>query len=233
MKIAIFGDSWAWSCFEKLPNFQEKSTDLKFQQMFNDCGITADNYAISGGSNLDTLKQIRRYSKEYDTLIVFQTDPIRQWFVKDNKPYLHLKKHLELPDANNFKELCERILQNFYQELERLTNEHKILLIGGCTKLSFDHIPERFITLSQSWTELVTPEFTDCYYYWTEPTLALYEYARKKLNWNSTLSDFFEFENEIKNKNFIWQNSDNFSWCHAAKPAYITMFQKIKELLKQ
>ena len=201
--------------------------------MFKDYGLIANSYAIPGGSNLDTLNQIQKYSKEYDTLIVFQTDPIRQWFDNDDRLHLNLKNNLELPEANNFKELCERVLQNFYHQLEKLTSEHKILLIGGCAKLSFDHVPKRFITLSQSWTELVTPGFTDNYYYWMGPTLALYEHARKKLNWNSALSDFFEFEKEIKNKNFIWQNSDNFSWCHAAEPAYVAMFEKIKELLEK
>ena len=230
MKIAIFGDSWAYGCFKKLPNFKEQLVDLTFQKMFRDHNIIADNYAICGGTNLDTLEQIRAHGKNYDMLIVFQTDPIRQC-VTGADDRLTISPSIQLPESKTFEELCEKLLQDFYQELDKISIGCDVILIGGCAKLSFNHIPKKFITLSQSWTELLTPEFTDCYYYWIEPTLCLYENARKKFNWKSSLSDFFEFEKQIMNKNYIWQTSDNFSWCHAAKPAYEIMFTKINQLI--
>ena len=230
MKIAIFGDSWAYGCFEKLPNMKEQLVDLNFQKMFSNHNIVADNYAIQGGTNLDTIKQIQTCNKDYDILIVFQTDPIRQC-ISDVDGHFTVNTDIQLPESKTFEDLCESLLQEFYQELDKIADERRVLLIGGCTKLSFDHIPKRFITMPQSWTELVTPGFTDCYFYWTEPTLCLYENARKKFNWESSLADFFKFEQQIMSKNHVWQTSDNFSWCHAARPAYKIMFEKINQLI--
>ena len=134
-----------------------------------------------------------------------------------------------IPHATNFEELCTLSLSDFYLGIKEINKP--VLLIGGCTKLCFEYVPESFITLSQSWSEMVAPGFKDNYYYWVEPTLCLYEHARKKFNWSSTRADFFEFEKQILDKNHLWQTSDYFSWCHAADPAYKIMFEKIKEVL--
>ena len=77
-KVAIFGDSWAYGSWMAAPNLEEELSGLTFQQLFSDVGIAADNFAIRGGSNLDTIKQIKKLTLDYDLLIVFQTDPIRQ-----------------------------------------------------------------------------------------------------------------------------------------------------------
>jgi len=226
-KVAIFGDSWAYSSFKKMPNMQEDEDVLTFQILFDDVGITADNYAIPGGSNLDTLQQLKKYKDNYDIHIVFQTDPVRQNFVKDKSRYI--LDRVELPKATNLDNLCEIQLGNFYQKLNNL--DVSVLLIGGCTKLCFERVPKQIKTLPESWTELMVPEFNDHYYYWVDDTIKLFNKANIENKWKLSLSDFFVYEKKILEKNHIWQTSTDFSWCHAAIPAYIKMFNKIMEVI--
>jgi len=227
MNIGIFGDSWALSSFKKLPNFQEEYDSVTFQKLFDPKDFHVVNHAKAGGTNLDTLKLIQE-NYNYDLLVVFQTDPVRQCLIKNK---LEPDPSISLPVSNNLEELCELLLKDFYLELKKIPGQ--MLLIGGCTKLCFKHVPAGIKTLEESWSELMTPGFNDNYFYWTEPTLGLYNYARNKFGWSCTLADFFEFEKQILAKNHIWQTSDNFSWCHAAEPAYKKMFEKILEKVNE
>lgn len=222
MNVGIFGDSWAFGSFKKLPEFQEELDGITFQELFKTTNINVVNHAKAGGTNLDTLARLKEYNN-YDLNIVFQSDPIRQCLDKNLKPL----PDLDLPLSKDFEDLCERLLENFYLELKKSSNN--TLLIGGSTRLCHKHVPDSIRTFSQSWSELMSPGFHDNYFYWVEPTLSLFNYARKKFNWNCELSDFFEFEKQILAKNHLWQTSDDFSWCHAAESAYKKMFEKILE----
>jgi hypothetical protein len=224
-KVAVFGDSWAYSSWKKLPEFKEELSEVNFQKLFVEKNIVANNLAITGGTNLDTIEQMKRFGSGYDLLIVFQTDPIRQFFVQSSDTKLTINPNVELPEANDFEELCELTLKNFYEELSDI--HIPILLVGGCTKLCYKHVPAKIKHLSKSWTELMVPDFTDHYFYWVENTLGLYEYARKKFHWDTSLSDFFQIEKQILMKNHIWQTSDDFSWCHPSDSAYYAMFEEI------
>lgn len=222
-KVGIFGDSWPTTSFKKLPNFQEIPDDLNFQKLFADIGIKCENHALGGGTNLDTLAKINEHAKEYDLLIVFQTDPIRQCLDKS----ANLLENLEIPQADSFQGLCEKLLEEFYIELGK--QKTPILLIGGCTTLCHTKVPAHIKTLPYSWTELLSPGFVDNYCYWIEQTALLYDFAKKKNNWST--EEFFEIEKSIKSKNFIWQTSECFSWCHASKIGYEKMFTEIKRMI--
>jgi hypothetical protein len=225
-KIGIFGDSWAVGSYKKLQNSQEILGDITFQDLFDPQRFIVNNHSKPGGTNLDTIRILKKNS-DYDLSIVFQTDPVRQCLLDS----LKVDPAIYLPPSENFIELCEFLLKEFYQELEK--NSGKILLIGGCTPLCLKYIPDSIMNLPMSWTELMTPGFKDNYFYWVEPTLSLYNHARKKFNWTCNLSDFVEFEEQILTKNHIWQTSADFSWCHAADPAYKKMFEMIMEKLDQ
>lgn len=230
-KIAIFGDSWGCSSFVKLPNFQEKLSDLTFQKLFPSDRYTVSNHSIRGGTNLEIINAVNTHHKDNDLLIIFQTDPIRQYFVDYlSQEGWKINESIPLPDATNFEEFCELTLKDFYDKLAEV--DTPILLIGGSSKLCHKYVPSKIKTFPKSWTEFIVPEFTDSYCYWIEPSLAVYNYARKKLKWNSTLADFSKFEDEIKQKNYTWQTHDAFAWCHAADPAYHKMFDKIMEVLE-
>lgn len=229
-QVAIFGDSWSYCSHKKMPGNKEGLTDLTFQSLFNTANITADNYSKQGGTNPNTINRIKgANSQNYDLLIVFQTDPIRQYIVEHSGLEIIVNEQLTLPAADNLVELCELTLGDFYTELAKF--DHPILLIGGNSKLCFKYVPESITTLSKSWTELMVPDFVDNYFYWVEPTLGLYDYARRQLNWNTSLSDFFEFEKQIHQKNYIWQTSDDFSWTHSGDSAYYKMFNEIMEVI--
>lgn len=212
-----------------MANGREALTDVTFQELFQKNNINADNYAIRGGTNLDTIKQIQKLNKDYDLLIVVQTDPIRQFVRGVDGPNIIIDKEIELPDVDNFVELCEHTLADFYNKLELC--QKPILLIGGCAKICSEYVPTSIATLSESWTEIMIPGFLDNYLYWLDPALGLYEHARKQLKWSCSLSDFFEFEKQIHQKNYIWQSSDHFSWSHAGDSAYYEMFKKIMEVI--
>lgn len=224
LKIGIFGDSWAYSSYKKQADFQETVDNLTFKDFFDSIGIQSTNYAIPGGTNLDTLIEIQKHYADNDLLLVFQTDPIRQCVDEDS---LRVHDNLILPSAANFSIMCENILGNWYAQLGAIARP--MLLIGGCTKLCHYKVPAHIMTSDQSWSELVSNGFQDNYFYWTEPTLVLYQHVRKLLGWS--IDDFFEIEKQIKQKNYLWQTSDMFSWCHAAQPAYRLMFKKIERML--
>ena len=77
-KVAIFGDSWSFGSCKKMPNMVEGRSDLTWQTLFADTDYSIDNYSIQGGTNNTTLDQIRK-NNNYDLLIIFQTDPVRQY----------------------------------------------------------------------------------------------------------------------------------------------------------
>jgi hypothetical protein len=239
-QLAIFGDSWAFSSWRKEPDFKETIDTINFQLLFADHHITATNFAKPGNTNLDSIQLIYNNAeliKEVDLIIVFQTDPIRQLLNKDSDNTVQVELDAEIPLSESLPDLCEKLLINFYQELETISITYNvpILLIGGCTCLSYENVPDRIFTIDKSWTEMCVTDtdFKDCYYYWLEPTLRVYETARKKFNWSSSLADFFEFEKMILEKNHIWQASDHFSWCHAGKSAYKIMFDTILSTMKK
>ena len=134
-----------------------------------------------------------------------------------------------LPDVNSLEEVCEQLLKNFYTELEQFNQP--ILLIGGCAKICHRYVPETFKTLPNSWTEMLVPGFKDHYFHWTDPALHLYNHARKKLKWNSSLADFAEYEKQILSKTDLWKADDHFSWCHATDSGFKIMFEKIMEVI--
>jgi hypothetical protein len=239
-RTAIFGDSWAFSSFEKHPLMQEKLGKVNFQSLFAQRNIQATNLAKPGGTNVDTIQIMHNNEeliKQCDILIVVQTDPIRQLVKNVSDGKMQANSTVDWPQASDLPELCERLLEQFYQQLDSISKTHSvpILLIGGCCSLSHKHVPESIFTIEKSWTELCLgdPEFEDCYYYWEYPTLVAYEHARKIFNWSVPLRDFHKYTCMIEAKNFAWQNSDQFSWCHAAEPAYKTMFETVMSSIEK
>jgi hypothetical protein len=239
-RTAIFGDSWAFSSWEKHPFMQEKKGKINFQLLFAEHNIQATNLAKQASTNVDTIQALHNSEeiiKQCDVVIVVQTDPIRQLIKNGVDGKMEANTTVEWPNANNLPELCEHLLEKFYKELETVSKTHSvpILLIGGCCPLSHKHVPESIFTIEKSWTELCLgdPEFKDCYYYWEYPTLLVYEHARKKFNWSMPLGSFHQYSRMIETKNLAWYNSDQFSWCHAAEPAYNTMFETVMSTLEK
>jgi len=223
-KVAIFGDSWSYSSWKKGADLLDEIDDLKLQDMFHAVGINATNYSMCGGTNVDTVSILNEVYRDYEHLIVFQTDPVRQCL---NKNSISVREDLKLPTSQNFLDLCENLLGDFYQDL--LAVDRPVLLIGGCTKLCKHKIRLQFKVVDKSWSEIAHVGFEDNYYYWCEETLCLYDHCKKFFGWET--EEFFSIEEQIKDKNYLWQTSNMFSWCHAATSAYRLMFSEIERIL--
>jgi hypothetical protein len=104
-------------------------------------------------------------------------------------------------------------------------------MVGGLSVLCYERLPDSFLSLPQSWTEMVVPDFKDCYYEFVDLPLLVFETFREKYNWGS-LADFVEIEQQIQAKNWIWQNNNSFSWCHPSVDAYHIMCSSLIQKLR-
>jgi len=228
--ITIFGDSWSKNSWKKGEHNEELTGSMTFESMFDEVNINTTNFSILSSSNIlitETMYDNLDYIKESDLTIIFQTDPLRDVLIPDS---VNIKLDKEkIPTKSSFDDLTVKLLTSFYNTLssiQQLTNTH-FLLVGGLSKLLTKEIPDNINYIKKSWTELVEPNFIDSYYEWSEPTLLVYSAI------NSNLSNFYYIEKEIHSKNYIWQSSNNFSFCHPADNAYIIMFDEIIKYIKE
>jgi len=235
-KISIFGDSWSTHSFKKLPNKQESPGTLSFEKLFHEVGITANNYSqysISNKKIIDILKIHKNNLFDDDLIIIFQTDPLRD-VLMPSKQEIKIDEDSLLHFSKNLDEFSENLCNDFYNNIKKIQDEIKkpVLLVGGLGVLHKPAIPKTMLYLDLSWTELAIPSFKDCFYEWVDPTLYIYNHLRSKLNWNSSLTDFFETEKRILEKNSNWQKSDYFGWCHPSDQGYQLMFNTILEKIQ-
>jgi len=227
-QLCIFGDSWSYQSMNKLPDWQEVKGNQTFQKMFAEHGIVAHNKSIQGGSNLDTvtcMKDNLQLMIESDSIIVFQTDPMRE--VIDRKTF-RLIKNFNFKKHSNLVDLARQLLIQFYNDLSNLqqTTNRPMLLIGGLSCLDIQNVPKNISTLPQSWTELATTNFVDCFFEWVD----FLELVADHLN---NQDELFETKKQIQTKNYVWQNSDAFGWCHPSDVGYKLMFDIIFIHLKE
>ena len=218
MNLAVFGDSWSCHSYKKGENFKEEPGILNFQDMFANVGIQAKNYSVYASSNQGILNRLKQTNLEnFDVAVIFQTDPLRN-IIDRNK----VKATGYQIKSSNLVDIAEDILLQFYQELSQI--KIPILLIGGLSCIAHQLVPKNIRTIEQSWTELVDPEFKDCYFEWVEFTELVCDYL--KCN-----TDLTEIQQQILTKNNIWQKSDYFGWCHPSDKGYEIMFHELVKKL--
>lgn len=230
--VGIFGCSWSKNSannLDKNTNSHDIPGNLTFTNLFNQQGIICNNYSIIGASNQIILSAIKQQDKREDLTIIFQTDPIRDLFVPNEKEFV-LRDNIPAVTVNTLDEYCELLLADFYHEIDRAV-PGRVLLVGGLSRLFASAVPARFNRVNRSWTELVDNEFEDCYYEWVDPTL--YVFAHLNHTWKRPLSNFEAIENKILQKNHIWQTNDHFGWCHASDLGYQIMFDCLLEKIKE
>lgn len=217
--IAIFGDSWSYQSFQKLPNFQESKGTQTFQSMFGKIGINAINYSQPGCSCQDIINTIEKTElSKFNFIIVFQTDPLRN--IIDRKKF---NPNLKFSNYTNIVDIAESILLKFYQHLSQV--EIPVILVGGLSKVAYKLVPANISTLDRSWTELADSNFEDCYFEWTDFTDLVCDFC--KCN-----KDIDYIHHQIQAKNYIWQTSDAFGWCHPSDKGYDIMFNSLNTHLK-
>jgi hypothetical protein len=218
-RLRIFGDSWSYRSFQKLPDFRETFGTATFQKLFSERGIEAINHSQQGASNKRILETIQQCKfDDNDIVLVFQTDPLR-----------------DLVDRKSFKLLCTDVmhqslntvaknsLQNFYQGLA--TCSQPMVLVGGLSALAHDIVPNHIDRLDQSWTELTAPGFSDCFFEWVEIADLVHHTLQ-------CTDDFTTTRHAIQAKNAVWHTSDYFSWCHPSDLGYDLMFKQICQHLE-
>ena len=234
MNVLIFGDSWSYHSYKKQDGTTEIYDSLNFQNLFFSIGIDCKNFSIPGGSNTDTITQIKKnidFVSNADLAIIFQTELVREFFDNSAKNLLLINQHT-MPQASNFDHFQELLCQEFYNELSILqsTTQIPFLLVGGCSKLHARAIPQNLDYIQNSWSELIEPtNFHDCFEYWIEPSIMLFNYLQQKYNWPGGLAEFVPIEQRILTKNHLWQTNDNFGWCHPADGGYQIMFDRLIE----
>lgn len=197
MKIGIFGDSWSYCAWKNQFDSNtptETKTDTTFQQLLPLFGVEANNYSQPGSSNQEIADTVKFHANDnLDAVVVFQTDPLRD--------IRHKWQYKLLPydqSAGSLNQMCVNLCDNFYQQLFEIQQkiQKPVIMIGGLSVLCYERLPASFLSLPQSWTEIVVPEFSDCYYEFVELPLLVFETFREKYNWGS-LADFEKTEQLI------------------------------------
>lgn len=228
--VCIFGDSWSYQSKKKMPNLEESVGTQTFQKMFAEYNINSFNGSIRGASNFNIIRSINnnyQHIIESDIIIVFQTDPLRDILSRKTFKFNH---NIDLSRCSTLIDISKLFLSEFYNQLSELQIyfNKPILLIGGLSCIDFENVPPNIHTMKQSWTELVTPEFVDCFFEWVDFVDIVSEYLNTEFNY---VSNLIEIKKQISAKNYIWQNSDAFGWAHPSDTGYKLMFDSINTYL--
>lgn len=216
--VHVFGDSWSWRSFQKLPDFKEKPGNVSFQQLFDQQGVVCRNYSKPASSNQEIVNTIKACKlKSGSVAVVFQTDPLRDML---DRTTFTVKNGI--PKGQSLAASAEQSLNEFYQNLGDL--DVPVLLVGGLSSLCHARVPKHIHTVKSSWTELVEPGFKDCYFEWKE----FAELAHIALQCKDDLTSVTQ---QIQSKNAVWQKSPDFAWCHPSDGGYRIMFDTILQSL--
>ena len=141
MRILITGDSWSQGEWDGL-NVDYRVTHRGIEQYLVDDGHDVVNVGQGGYNNLQALDSIKGH--EFDHLIFFFTDPLRQATFEDfstTSPKLIAQQHTDY----------------VVNELEKYP---QVTLIGGACRVTADTI--KYVIPSMS--EVIVPGFTDTEY---------------------------------------------------------------------
>jgi hypothetical protein len=131
MEILISGDSWGcgeWCWAENNP-----ISHKGIEQYFVNNNYFVKNTSRPGGSNDISVHKIKNnLNKNYDAIVWFQTDPLR-----DNGHVILKKENLTYSDILNEQ---DRLLKNTYKKLNSFGVD--ILCIGGCSKINLELIQQ-------------------------------------------------------------------------------------------
>ena len=158
MRIAIAGDSWGyvWTLDDDKGG-QAPGLDL----LLRDQGYKVINAAKPGAGNMLAFELLTEISKRIDLVIFIQTEPIRE-FWKDNSlspPPLDAERVLAKAQESSglVDAMRKHLRETIYAELSKFSKERSIpvLLVGGCSKIFSEDVPDNLIVAVPSWCELL------------------------------------------------------------------------------
>lgn len=210
--ITIYGDSWGFSFINK-PNYDG---DICFGKNLSEClseitGKVFVNKARRRQNNREICDSIENFPS-----LVLQTDPLRDeligWADK-NKPIRRYSFPEKFNPLSSFtiNDFAKHRLELFYKRLEG----KNIILFGGCSKIDFDLAKKYNLKcIDKTATEILMPEFEDCFFFEYNYTLRTHEELKKSKFYNSEVS--YKYCRKVGEKNLLWKdNPDLFSTLHA------------------
>lgn len=176
MRILSIGDSWSAGVWDVVDG-KHKSVDIGYQKILQKYA-TVDNFWAF--SNKESIINFEKYYKEYDIVLFFVTDPLRD-LSSSLKSYAFNMDGIKTVDDLNF---AHKILLN--STLQYLKYYKNLYLIGGCQSLL--HLQDENI-LIHSVSSLVTDK----------------QYTQHKL-WDSGWGGCMDFDTADKSLvNYIWE----------------------------
>jgi len=199
MNVLIAGGSWG--CGE-LTQIRGKHvvTHLGIEQYFKDAGHTVTNMSRRGGSNKQAVNDIKEQFKNFEIILWFQTDPIR-----DLRPYRDVSFSFDKIIAQQ-----KELINNTYYELNNIGKT--IYCIGSSTELDIELIEQynKLIPLIRSITALLAPTYN-------HPKVWLSEWINYLTKKNISYNDLDKYVSEKKLQDDLYNYKDLF-WPDGVHP---------------
>lgn len=187
MRILITGDSWGCGEWDGL-NVDYRVTHTGIEQYLRDDGYDVKNVSVGGNNNLQSLEAAKH--EQFDHLIFFFTDPLRQATFEEFStisPKQIVQEHTEY--------VCD-YLKYFPQ----------VTLIGGCVKVTAKDL--NYVIPSVS--ELLVPDFKDT------PYMTSHEWEEHWMNIKKPSSQFkqeiLDITESAGRKYQLWKDHPEWFW---------------------
>jgi hypothetical protein len=151
-KILMVGDSWGCGEITNLDHYSKTIISHPgVEQYLKDDGHKVVNLSMLGGSNADAYHLLQNYHKNYDIIIYWHTDPLR-----DLRPYHH---DTWWDDSNALLVKMRDLRQANYEKFNRLGR--RIFCLGGCSPLTSDiNCFANLVAVIDKVSEFILPNFT-------------------------------------------------------------------------
>lgn len=216
-RFLITGDSWSQGEWLENPqDGEDPNPHFGLTQYLREDGYHVDNRGKGGFNNNESLGQLHD-DDDYDHVIFFYTDPMRQGNEED------FDQHLPFIIAEQNQQYVSDIL-------EQVRKRTLVTIIGGCAKYT---LTTGYDYVVPSITELLVPSFVD------GPYMISWEWERYcKKNKPRT----FEFKKQMMEvykqgdlRHRVWRkNPDLFfpDYLHANRKGHIILYEHLKKLWK-
>ena len=221
MRILIAGDSWGY-CWN--PDGHGGGQHPGIEKILTERGYTVVNLATAGFSNIQAVETIEKYSESVDVCIFIQTEPIREWWIGNDvdrsnvtRPVLDAQRVLDMAKQHNgLVPAMDHFLQtNVYNRLQLWSKVKQVpvLLVGGCSRINPDMVPELLTVALPSWCEFLfkNNNFKDHIFQDTGQWLS-HEYANlvHKSRDTDLMIDWFQVTQDVLDKAVFRLNNEEY-----------------------
>jgi hypothetical protein len=218
MRFLITGDSWSQGEWDGYPT-DYRITHSGIQQYLLEDKHEVYNVGQGGYNNLESLAAAKNFNHDFDHLIFFYTDPLRQakeYDIKHVLPFVLIQDHIKLLINN---------LIVFKQE-----KQCKITVIGGCAKFNVTNNDIDYIIPSIN--EFLVSEFVDSEFMtsreWEE------HFFKHEKNFNLVQkAQWLTVMTEAEKKYKLWSQHKEYFWpdgLHVNRHGAFKLYQSLFKL---